>query len=304
MIDYIAWTIILDDVIFPDGRSEMGRIGGGGLYAAMGMRIWSEHVAIASRIGEDFDPQRLDPLRLDTSLLVRTPYPTLHSWQIYEPDGHRHEYSRLKPEAAAYQILPEAPPEPVMQTLIGAHQVAGGGEEREHVARQMIDRGIFVGAEPFFRPQVDEAFRHDILSGMAKYPFYAPNEAEMRIMIGERSIPDGLRALADYGPPVVGLRRGEKGSVIYDREARTFWRVPAAPVTVADVTGGGNAWMGGYIVGWTQRQDIRHAAACASVSAAMVIEQVGPPAITPEKLARARALYDQILPHIQPIEEW
>ncbi|MCC6905138.1 MAG: hypothetical protein IT326_04785, partial [Anaerolineae bacterium] len=207
MIHYIAWMIILDDVIFPDGRSEMGRIGGGGLYAAMGMRIWSEHVAIASRIGEDFDPQRLDPLRLDTSLLVRTPYPTLHSWQIYEPDGHRHEFSRLKPEEVAHQAWRDAPPEAVLQTLIGAHQGAGGhNNEREALAQLMLNRGIFVGAEPFIRPEYGEDYRKRLLDGMAKYPFYAPNEAEMRMMIGERSIPDGLRALADYGPPVVGLR--------------------------------------------------------------------------------------------------
>ncbi len=55
-IRYASWGIIIDDVIFPTGQSAMGLLGGGGLYATVGMRLWEPDVGIIAAVGPDFDP--------------------------------------------------------------------------------------------------------------------------------------------------------------------------------------------------------------------------------------------------------
>ena len=47
--------IIIDDLVYEDGTTSMGVLGGGGLYAALGSRIWSEDVCMVARVGRDFN---------------------------------------------------------------------------------------------------------------------------------------------------------------------------------------------------------------------------------------------------------
>ena len=56
MSRYASWCIILDDIIYPDGRTAMGTLGGGGLYAACGMRLWHQDVTICAAVGADLQP--------------------------------------------------------------------------------------------------------------------------------------------------------------------------------------------------------------------------------------------------------
>ena len=42
MVDFFGFNIILDDIVFPDGQTRMGLLGGGGPQAAFGMRLWAE----------------------------------------------------------------------------------------------------------------------------------------------------------------------------------------------------------------------------------------------------------------------
>ena len=39
MVDLVAFGVILDDLVFPDGRTSLGVLGGGGPQTAFGMRL-------------------------------------------------------------------------------------------------------------------------------------------------------------------------------------------------------------------------------------------------------------------------
>ncbi|MCA9968050.1 MAG: hypothetical protein KC423_27580, partial [Anaerolineales bacterium] len=97
---------------------------------------------------------------------------------------------------------------------------------------------------------------------------------------------------------LVALRQGAAGSLLYDGENGRFYRIPAAPATVVDVTGAGNAFCGGLLVGWLETNDIRQAAAMACVSAAMTIEQVGPRLIDDQVMVEARRRADEVVSQI------
>ena len=51
-VSYLAiGSIIIDDIVDPDGFSTMGVLGGGGSYAVAGMRVWSEQTALVAATG-------------------------------------------------------------------------------------------------------------------------------------------------------------------------------------------------------------------------------------------------------------
>src|SRR5262245_22407862 len=92
---YASWSIIIDDIVFPDGRTAMGVLGGGGLYAAAGMRIWSHDAGVIANVGDDFDLALLKGpgLRPDGLRIPRRPTP--RAWQLFEADGHRTQIPRV-----------------------------------------------------------------------------------------------------------------------------------------------------------------------------------------------------------------
>ena len=120
----------------------------------------------------------------------------------------------------------------------------------------------------------------------------------MRHLVGDRPVRDQLRELALFGPRFVNLRQGAKGSIVYDSATDQFWQVPAAPAQVVDVTGAGNAYCGGFLTGWVSSGDVIRAAAQASVSAALTIEQIGPRPLLPQTMAEAQARASAIQPLI------
>jgi len=59
-------------------------------------------------------------------------------------------------------------------------------------------------------------------------------------------------------------------------------------VEVVDVTGAGNAYCGGFLVGYVETGDVRMAAMYGAVSASFAVEQFGIPRITAETEQEAR----------------
>lgn len=87
---------------------------------------------------------------------------------------------------------------------------------------------------------------------------------------------------------------GEDGSIIYRQEQET--RVPVvSPQQIADPTGVGDAFRGGFLSGYAHRWDLEVCAQMGSVAAAYCLEQDGPRghAFTPQELVeRYRQHFD------------
>ena len=83
----ILGNLIVDDIVHPDGRTEMGQPGGAALYAALGAVLWCESVAIVSRVGDDYPADVLEGLvarGIDLSCVARLPGGSLRTWLLYE----------------------------------------------------------------------------------------------------------------------------------------------------------------------------------------------------------------------------
>lgn len=317
MTRYASWGIIIDDIVFPDGCTTMGVLGGAGLYAAAGMRLWTPDVTLIAAVGPEFDPQALSALGLDAGGLRVTRYPTPRAWQLFEEDGRRTQIFRVSQEAVHEQLVNaplswplaesiEAGSKAVRRTAV--HYMLRGHPDEETMVRSLAQQGVRMSAEPIVDDASTRAERDVILRCLPHFELFSPDEEGAALLAGAQPALAQLRQLAALGPRVVSLRQGAAGSLVYERETDRAWRVPAAPATVVDITGAGNAYCGGFLVGWHESGDgsssncfrnVRRAAAMATVSAAITIEQVGPPRVDDKLMAVAEKRAAQMVDRIQ-----
>ena len=307
MIDLIAFGIILDDLVFPDGRTVMGTLGGGGPQTAFGMRLpalagWTEEsgdVGLVAGIGGDLpDSARawLAAAGIDLTGVRETELSTPRAWQKLERGGRRTQVWRVEGHVISAQLgrtldrVPESyrqakgfhlgihPDEPDLDFIRQLHHLVGIGIPAYHPA---------VSLEPFKpadRPLSDGALRQ--LCSAAD--IFSPNVAEAQSLVGNGSPDELVRRLTDVGASIVALRMGPEGSLVYAGSGATHFssashlvpiHVPAIPTNVIDPTGAGNAYCGGFLAGYVQTGDVLTAARYGTVAASFLVEQVGLPEI-------------------------
>ena len=298
MIDLVAFGIILDDLVFPDGHTVTGTLGGGGPQTAFGMRLpalagWTEEsgdVGLVAGIGRDLpDSARvwLAATGIDLAGVRETELPTPRAWQILESKGRRTQVWRVEGHVISAQLgrtldhIPESyrqakgfhlgihPDEPDLDFIDQLRSMAGIG---------MPAYCPVISLEPFKpadRPPSDAALRQLCTAA----DIFSPNVAEAQSLVGSGSPDELVRHLADAGASIVALRMGPEGSLVYADSGAAHLYVPAVPTTVVDPTGAGNAYCGGFLAGYVQTGNALTAARFGAVAASFLVEQVGLPEI-------------------------
>ena len=282
-------SVVIDDIVLPDGRTRMGVLGGGATYAAMGMRVWSGRVALLAALGRDLP--EADRRELARAFVLHDPdrrdAPAPRAWQVYEHDGRRTHVDRTDPDlfmalCPRPDELPEAwagargvrlecnAPDPLLEWMARL-RAAGGGRilwEPWNVFCQPRNRDLFARLAPLL----------DVFS---------PNLLQARRLTGLDDPPEVLVALLEAGVRVAVLRMGAAGSLVAGQGEATV-AVPAviAP-RIVDVTGAGNAYCGGFLVGLAETGDLGQAGRYGAVSASFAVEQFG--AMLPLEELRVRA---------------
>jgi len=270
-------NIIIDDIILPDGSSRMGTLGGGATHAVMGMRIWSDHVGLVTPVGADFGGDQLAGLaeRFDLHGLVVRPHDsTPRAWQLFETDGTRNEVFRTSYEGmAAMNPQPEDLPA-CYSDLAGVHLHCAPQDVNRWAPILRQRRNPFILWEPwdpFCAPEHRQAFHENCRLVDA----VSPNLGEARHLTGLSNPLEVAAALLDFGAPLAILRMGAAGSLLAHRDGRRI-PIPACPVQqIVDVTGAGNAFCGGFIVGFVRTADLQQAGWYGGVSASMALGQFG-----------------------------
>ena len=89
----VVGNLTIDDVVLPDGTTQMFSVGGNSLYTALGACLWQPGIGLVTRRGEDFPRDltaMLHSLGVATDGVVDIPGPTVRNWVIYESSGERH----------------------------------------------------------------------------------------------------------------------------------------------------------------------------------------------------------------------
>ena len=304
MPDLIAYSIIIDDLVFPDGRTMMGMLGGSGPQTAFGMKLWADDVGLVGGIGHDFPANAvawLTAMEIDLSGVRRyEQHPTLRAWQIFEDDGRRTQVWRSQGQAIPDQLalrFEQLPP--AYRTAQGFHYGVHPDHPNLSLAHGLRASGVCVGIEPFKHAEhrlANVEFQELCSAGQ----IFSPNLHEVETMIGPGAPLEQLERLTAAGAQIAVLRLGAEGSLVQRADTGETWHIPAVPAIVVDPCGAGNAYCGGFLAGWVQSRDLRTSGLYGAVAASFLLEQVGLP---PANLAMQRAEAQKRLAHLQGLAQ-
>jgi sugar/nucleoside kinase (ribokinase family) len=295
-----------DYCITHDGQARSGELGGNAVYAAAGAALWSDSVGLIGRVGSNFpstwlediehagfdiggvrvlpDPQDTRTFYAYLSLEDRVDTnPNLHYQRAGLPlpkelvdyvSSTEGQWSRNQfgPLAVRSEDLPKS-----AGNAIAAHLAPGDYLTHSIVPAKLREMGVSkVTVDPSVR-YMEPDFRKelpDLLKGLAAF---LPSETEVRSYFQPRppDLWEMAEALSELGCPIVGIKRGGAGLYLWDREKRQRWHIPAYAARVVDVTGAGDAFCGGFLVGLSEYEEVIEAGLRGSVSASFAIESAG-----------------------------
>ncbi|MCX5494022.1 carbohydrate kinase family protein [Kaistia dalseonensis] len=270
-------NLIIDDLWLADGTHHPATLGGAVVYAATAAAFWWPEVAMITGVGSDLEKVtrgRLRDFGLRTEGEIVRDKHTIQSRLVYFEDGERTETPAYGPDHFAGM---ELTPDEIPAALLPA---AGTYIFRnlwpEFWASYETRRGDL--GTTLWELQGDVAeIRHwpAIRAILPSVDIFSLNLTEARGILGIDDPDAILRELNRAGARTVVLRMGGEGALIGDAHRQLRLRPPPTPVI--DVTGGGNAFCGGFLAGWCLKPgDLEHAARCAAASAARALAQYGP----------------------------
>lgn len=303
-INYVTFSnLIIDDIVFPDGQTFMNTLGGAGMHALVGMRIWSDHLGYAAAVGSDLDEaHRLSLERIGVDLrglVLREGYQTARAWQVFEPDERRIEIFRTSlDDFDRYQVTKADLPQAYFEAR-GFHIQWGALAELVDLVVHLSanNRHLKIVVEPAFDQLKEDGDGFKRL--MPHVSLFSPDLGEGEMITGFSSPDKICDTLFAWGAPLVALRMGEKGSLVKKPDG-AGWLLPAVTVPIVDVTGAGNAYCGGFLTGLGDGLSPLEAAMRAAVSASFALEQFGLPSWQKAPLAEAKRRLNWVQERIEP----
>ena len=269
--------IIIDDIILPDGTRKLGVLGGGAPHAVMGMRVWTDQVGLVSGMGGDHADEilsELDDYFYTKGMKVQSHLPTPRAWQVFDETGHREETFQTSQEGMLSLLPKPTELSEYYQNLRGVHLHCSPENVHKWVPplRKLgCDIILWEPHDEFCVPENRSLFQEN----SKRVDIVSPNLREGRLLTELEDPVDIVHRLIDYGAPVAVLRMGAEGSLVASSQGELF-EIPSYPVDhLVDVTGAGNAYCGGFIVGLHRESALQKAGWYGAVSASFTLEQFG-----------------------------
>jgi sugar/nucleoside kinase (ribokinase family) len=294
-------------ILPPQGPPVMDSPGGSLLYAAGGLAVWDGDVGLVARVGEDYPRSWLGEFEkrgLDVRGVRVLPQGVdLRSFIAYTEKNERSQSSVVSHFARRQMTFPKS--------LLGYQAADEGGRDPRQpdplspfaldVPKEYRDSAyvhlcpldftsqgqlvnLFKGgskhvvsldpAANYMNPTIWRDLRI-VLQGVT---LFLPSEEEIRALFwGETNdLWEMAGEISTYGPRIVVIKRGGLGQYVYDSEGNHRYEIPAYPSRLADPTGAGDAFCGGFLAGFQKTNDPLMAAVYGGVSASLKIEGSGP----------------------------
>jgi ribokinase len=274
----VAGNLSLDDTV-TSTASMPDAPGGDALYAALGVRAWGGAPVLLTLVGEDYPERHLQAMLasgIDATRVRSVEGPTVH-YRVTYRDGGERTFEWLGSEE---RLLLTSPTEADYEALHDAdwlHLAAMPIEAQEIGVAAGRAAGVPISLDPHEEYVLDV---EDRLRRMVEGVVFLPSELEARLLFPELEMLDPVRfafaaaeRLDDWGAAGVAVKLGALGSVVRFRGESIH--VPATATPVVDPTGAGDAYCGGFVVGWLVTGHPVIAAACGTVAAAETIGAFG-----------------------------
>jgi len=305
----LAGLLKRDFAILPGGQTRLDVPGGNLIYAAVGLAIWEPDPppGLISRVGEDYPQEWLEDFRrhgFDTRGIHSVPEAIdLRSFYIFidrhtrkwdDPVSH---FARLgitfprqllgyRPPTLNIDSRTSLSPTSLRQVDVIPDYLSATAahlcplDYLTHsllpaVLRQAGFTTVTLDPAPGY---MNPVYWNDIPALLTGLTAFIPSEDEVKALFHGRSIDlwQMAESLAVYGCEIIVIKRGEGGQFLYDASTRSHWEIPSYPARLANATGAGDAFCGGFLAGYRRTYDPLQAVLHGSVSASLVIEGNGP----------------------------
>ena len=283
----------------PSGQVRLDVAGGSPLYVAAGFRVWESTVGLVGRVGgdyprawlEDFESRGLDTrgikiLEKEVDVREFRAYTEAFELSLVNPVSQfaRREmtfpksllgYQPDKPFADALGLLITDIPNDYlnaraaylcpMDLMTQAQMIAGLKRGMTHTFILDPEPGTMT---PTARRQLP------LLNGVT---VFIASQEEMRNLFQSEThdLWKMAEAISMYGCEYVVIKCGARGQLLYIASNKRKWEIPAYPARVADPTGAGDAFGGGFMAGFCKNYDPLEGVLHGNVSASLKLEGSG-----------------------------
>jgi sugar/nucleoside kinase (ribokinase family) len=305
----IAGKLTREYLLPPAGNPRLDAPGGSLLYAAGGLAMWESSIGLIARVNDDYPREWLDDLggRGFDLRGVRAPRneqpPDLRSFIAYTETNERSTSSPVSHFARRQLTFPKSllgyqPSDDVRKNPRARDPASPAAADAPkefsdapcvHLCpfdftsqSQMVNlfRGgsnqtVCLDPAPNYMIPI---FWRDLRVALHGVTAFLPSEEEMRSLFwGETNdLWEMARRLSEHGARIIVIKRGSLGQIVYDAAGGRRYEIPAYPSRLADPTGAGDAFCGGFLAGFYRTQDPLMAALYGNVSASLTIEGSGP----------------------------
>jgi sugar/nucleoside kinase (ribokinase family) len=287
----------------PDGLPRLDVPGGSLLYAAAGLRVWESGIGLVGRVGNDYPREWLNMCLargLDTSgVRVVSKDIDVRDFVAYSESFEANRINPVSHFARRGMTFPKS--------LFG-YQPPGDKKKRDE-ARTLIVTDIpndYLTARAALLCPMDLVTQTQLIAGMKRGSVHTfvldPGPATMT-RNARRELPALLNgvtaflpsqeelcnlfwgetydlwkmaeAVSVYGCEYVVIKCGARGQLLYDTNTKKKWEIPAYPARLADPTGAGDAFCGGFLAGYCKHYDPLEGVLYGNISASLKLEGSG-----------------------------
>jgi sugar/nucleoside kinase (ribokinase family) len=306
-VNYVLAGQLRRDYLLPATDRPLIDVPGGSLlYAASGLGVWEKGVGLLARVGEDYPHEwlkgfarhgwdtrgvrilaeamdlRYFQASLDLQTVTRS-NPVAHFARLgltfpksllgYTPPAETADDRRTSP--------PDAPrPADIPSDYLEAHAVHLC--PLDYMTANRLISAFRQAGTPTLTLDPSAAYLapaslEDIRSLLHGLTAFLPSEEELRALFWGRTTDlwEMAETVAAFGCEFVVVKRGGHGQMLFNAAAQERWEVPAYPARLADLTGAGDAFAGGFLAGYNRDYDPLRAVLHGNVSSSLTIEGSG-----------------------------
>jgi sugar/nucleoside kinase (ribokinase family) len=321
-----------DYCITHDDEFHLGILGGNAVYAAAGAKLWTSSVGIISRVGSNYPRQWIDQIgkagiNIDGVKVLEDEHNTI-TFYAYTSQEKRVDINPATHFLRIGQPLPkelfdyessteglddrdtfgplairpgDLPNE--MRSVRGVHLSPAHYLSHSTIPVQLRDgRVSMISLDPSER-YMQPGFREELPAIVLGLDAFLPSfsEAQSFFHIREADVWELAEQFGAMGCRFIVIKCGASGQYVWDHDSRKRWHVPAYPARIKDVTGAGDSYCGGFLVGLDQTNDVLEAALRGTVSASITVEGVGPLYLLDAAPGLAQARLDAVRPSVRSV---
>ena len=272
----VVGSIAFDAVRTPFGERER-MLGGAAVHFSLAASFFGE-VRVVGPVGDDFGPEQyavLEGRGVDTADIERVEGGETFFWRAH----YEYDMATAHTEDTRLGVFGEFAPKLSDESKAADNLfLANIQPDLQREVREQCADARLVGLDSM--NLWIETARDSLVKTISGVDFVFLNDAEIRMLTEQPNLVRAAREVMAMGPSVVVAKQGEYGAALFTDEG--YFALPAFPLeTVADPTGAGDSFAGGFLGylaaqdGWRDEAVLRRAMTYGSVIASFNVEEFG-----------------------------